>query len=1136
MPFTTRERTFTLGTPLGEDELLIQTFEGSEQLSRPFHFKLTLLSERDDITPDKLIGKRVTLRIETADAERHWTGLVSSFTRLGTRQAPGATDETLTTYHCEVVPWLWLMTLHEDCRIFQNQSVPDIVEAIFAEFRFSDYELQLTGTHEPLVYCTQYRESNFNFIARLLERAGIYYYFRHEEKTETLVLTDNNDRNPPLDPAQVRFGLHGSFQEGDTISSLNRQERIRSGRFVTHDYNFEKPAADLIGSADSLVRIGDNGDFERFVTPAGHTQHNEGEAIARLLMEAEEAEHETLSGESDVRLLTAGYMFDVEEHPDEDFNRRYLVVKVEHHGSNNLDGDGGSSYRNDFSAIPNDVPYRSPLLTPRTRMPGPQTAVVTGPPKEEIYTDQYGRIKLHFHWDRHSKNDDKSSCFVRVAQGWAGRGWGAFFLPRVGMEVVVDFIEGDPDRPLVTGCVYNGDNHTPYGLPAHATISTLKSNSSKGPHGFNEFRFEDKKGHEQLMMHAQNRMDVCVNDVFCERNGGERDLRVGKDFDLSIGKDLNFITKERWYQSIGSDMDLAVGGDVRQDFKGSLTQRVAQLIDINAKNYSLVVESGINIKSDTLVMEVASDLKVRGGSIVLEASDGGITLKCGGSFITIKPDGIDIEGPMVKINCGGSAQGAEPAKPAGALVMQDPVEPNACSCGTPGESGHGGGAAHHGHTSHTVDPANPPTWTPPKPPKLPVIPPVPVVPPVPEKNCSIKTLDLSCAHGARHPDPASRILQVVPNTGALETSVSYKVDSIKVTFSGKKKSGGKDTIKLNGTAVDGSTGPIHTAILRSPSAPTAADFSGGASQSFDVPAPICDSWWPYPFKPDIYYVYGKGCDDNQLSWTVEAYPSIEYSGTIDVLMFEDLIKKLFGNDNLSTQQKYGLKASISFKGPSGSFSLVWGWSENSDWRAYFFVQAKAGITFVSADGVGTANLRDLLLAAGLTFAGIPFNASMEVFDFLDDLKIGKDSILDILAALTLSLGLKLSIGLDCDIKKKFFPSGGEEIAPSAKLKGTATIHADLIYRVGPPDVVNVVLSGKGEAPFEISGDFSIKADGLHMAPAIDFKGLTIKIDIEFNLMRLKVKKGLLNWQVLDPYRIWPDPSDPSPPDWRLLPP
>jgi hypothetical protein len=709
------------------------------------------------------------------------------------------------------------------------------------------------------------------------------------------------------------------------------------------------------------------------------------------------------------------------------------------------------------------------------------------------------------------------------------------FIPRIGMEVVVDFLEGDPDAPLITGSVYNGVNTVPYALPRHSDISTLKSNSTKGGKGHNELRFVDRKGQEQLMLHAQNRMDICVGGNFCETNGGQRDLRVGKDFNLLNKGDLNWTAQSGWYQLVAKDLDLTVQANVHHDFQADLIEKVTGLAEMNPDTLSLVAANLINFKGKEMRAEYAADATLRGGTIVLEGSDGGLTFKCGGSFITIDQSGICISAPVVQINSGGAPKESTPANPAGPLVMEEPLEPTDCQCSTPGENlggGGGGGGGSRQRRKKSLPGNNPPDWVPPKPPKPPVVPP----PPAPAKPCSIQTLDIACAHNARKPDPGTRILQVVPDQGASSSGVSYGIESIKLKFSGNKSSGGTDTIKISGVAVDGGTAPIKTAVSRTPSPPAAGDFSGGASQDLKIVSPACDAWWPYPFKPEVYCIYGKGCDDAQLAWTVEAYPSLNYAGGLELSKFEELFKKLFGKDELSTQQKYGVTAGIKFAGPSGSMEAAWGWTENEDWRACFKVGLKAAVTFASVDGTARANLRDLLTAGALTFAGVPFNSSIKVFDALSEVKIGETAILDILSCMTLQLGLKLSIGLECAIAKKFFPDGTQEGDRGATLSGVGTIHADLLWRTGPPEVINASVKGTGEGPFEASGALSIESDGLHMKPKIAFKGLTIKIELEFNFFRVNAKQQLLNWTVLEARDLWPDPSDPAPPDWRLLPP
>ncbi len=627
---------FALYTPLGEDELLLREMTGREGISRLFEFDLKLISDRDDIQPEDVIGKRSTLRVETFDGERHFTGFMSRFTRLGATPAPEGMEGEYYAYECDLVPWLWFMLQHEDSRIFQDKTIPEIVEAVFADFGFTDYELKLSGEHPPLTYCVQYRETNFAFVSRLLERAGIHYFFRHEPQAEKLILTDNRDHNPKLEPDTLPFHDLAMAEASDSITALKRRERLHTGRVVLRDYDFERPSADLEVSVDSLVKIGDNGNYERFVHPDGYTEREHGDALARVRMEAEEADQELLDGTSDVRTLVPGHVFTLERHPEDALNEDYLVVSVEHRGRNNLGSGRDSGYDNRFTVIPHRVQYRAPLTTPRARVHGPQTAVVSGPAGEEIHTDRYGRVKVKFRWDRIGKADDTSSCWLRVAQMWAGRQWGAMFIPRIGMEVLVDFLEGDPDQPLVVGCLYNGENMPPYELPADATKTTFKTYSSKGGGGFNEIRFEDKKGEEQLFLHA-------------ERN---QDDRVKHDSLEWIGHDRHLIVARDQLEKVEGDKHLAASGDLNERVDGTVSLKAG--IDLQQKvgvKYALDAGTEIHLKS--------------GVNLVLE-SGVSLTLKVGGSFINLNPAGVFIQGALLGLNSGGAAgsgSGSSPALP-----------------------------------------------------------------------------------------------------------------------------------------------------------------------------------------------------------------------------------------------------------------------------------------------------------------------------------------------------------------------------------------------------------------------------------------------------------------------------------------
>ena len=642
----------------GEDDLLIQEMSGTEGMSKLFEFRLKLISARDDIDVRKIIGKTAILRIETWDSghmggERHWNGYVSRFVRSG--RTPSTDGQDLYTYECDIVPWFWFMTQHEDCRIFQNKSVRDIIETIFGEFNYSDFKMELTEQHPVLEYCTQYHETTYDFISRLIEREGIHYYFRHNEDKNTkhiLVFTDNNDSNPDLDPNELPYHHEGHLDEMDAIRSLALEQQMRTRKVTLGDWDFEKKRL-VREDTPTVLDIGREHELERYRYPGGFVESTDGQHLSRMIMEAEEASHMRLYGESQIRELAPGHVFTLYDHPFHAFNIELMVLSVIHHGHNNLTGKGASDYSNEFTVHPHQVTYRAPLATPRGLVRGPQTALVTGPAGEEIYTDKHGRIKVQFHWDRQGKYDDKSSCFVRVAQVWAGNGYGTMFIPRIGMEVVVDFLEGNPDQPLVTGCVYNGVNKPPYDLPANATRSTMKTMSSKGGGGFNELRFEDKKGDEEIFLHAQKDMET----------------RVTEKSTSFIGKDMHALVEENRYEQTTQDYHQTTEGKRLALVNGDEHLKVGGAIKLESAG-------GMNLSAGGDLRGASSmNVHLKGGmSVVLEAGVS-ISLKAGGSFITLDPSGVSLVGPFIKINSGGSGQSATaPDKPDTAKPPEEAIK------------------------------------------------------------------------------------------------------------------------------------------------------------------------------------------------------------------------------------------------------------------------------------------------------------------------------------------------------------------------------------------------------------------------------------------------------------------------------
>ncbi|WP_449433512.1 type VI secretion system Vgr family protein [Pseudomonas putida] len=616
MPYSQQSRPYIFSSPLGSD-LMLQRFSGREALSELFCFTLELRSERDDIDVVALLRQKATLSLDLDNGgERYWSGEICSFTRSGQSQR-------FTHYRCELVPPLWFLLHHQDTRHFQQQSVPDIINQVFAEFAFHDYETRLANPHKPLEYSTQFQETSADFLARLMEQDGIHYFFEHEKARSKLILCDNADHYAPLSPSTVRFHYSDVIQEDDCISTLQRRHNLRTGRIVMRDFNFERPHNDLQVSVDTLAHKGDNQPFERFLYATGYDKREDGERLARLMMEAEESRHETLFGESNVRLLTPGYRYSLVDHPVDQMNTDYLITSVEHQGSNNLDGDTPARYSNSFTVIPLKVPFRSPLATQKHRVHGPQTAFVVGPKGEEIHTDAFGRVRVQFHWDRRGHFDERSSCWARVAQAWAGNGWGAFFLPRVGQEVLVSFLEGDPDRPIITGCLFNGVNLPPYALPEHQSRSTLKTLSTPGGGGGNELHFEDRKGEEKIFIHGERDFDVLVKQTIHEQ-ANQRAVKITANHSTSTGADWILETKGKTLITCEDAYHL----NARQD-----------IVQASQAKLALLGQAGIEIGSDS--------------TVTIEAKTS-ISLKVGASFIVLSPAGVDISGPLVRINSGGS--------------------------------------------------------------------------------------------------------------------------------------------------------------------------------------------------------------------------------------------------------------------------------------------------------------------------------------------------------------------------------------------------------------------------------------------------------------------------------------------------
>ena len=651
MAVTQENRLIAVETPLGRDALIFRSMRVSEALGRMFEINLELLSSDFDIAFDKMLGQSVTVRIEPEPGRgdaRYFNGLVSEFSQTG------ALGEHA-TYRATLRPWLWFLTRSADCRIYQAKTVPDIIDEIFKDHGMSDYTTP-SGTFRKWDYCVQYRETAFNFVSRLMEQEGIYYYFEHTNGKHTMKLcTPESSKAAYPRYDEIRYSHEGSQDEQGRIHSWELTRNVQPTSYALDDYNYETPGTSL--AANEAVSRGHSlAEFGIYDYPGEYSTAADGKNYAKLRIEELQAEFERVYGTADARGLACGYVFTLTgEVRRKDQEREYLVVSATHVATSadveSGSGGGTVEYSCSFQAMDSKSPFRTPRTTPKPVVQGPQTALVVGPSGEEIHTDKYGRVKIKFHWDRYGKADDNSSCWVRVGQSIAGNTWGAFTLPRIGQEVIVEFLEGDPDRPLVTGSVYNDANKPPFELPQEKNRFGIRSNSTKqGSGGFNELTFDDTTDKEQIVLHAQNDMHVKVlNDRHDEILNdlhriveNDKFENVKRNYNLDVGGDK--------LDNVGGKLSLKVTGDVAEEFGGDHSETTTG--DVFIKGANIVLEAGTNIT-----------LKVGGSWIAIEA--GGITINTSGTLegkgtsveitasATAKVDGggmTEIKGGMVKIN------------------------------------------------------------------------------------------------------------------------------------------------------------------------------------------------------------------------------------------------------------------------------------------------------------------------------------------------------------------------------------------------------------------------------------------------------------------------------------------------------
>lgn len=731
------KRSLSITTPLGENALFLMSLSGSEQLSGLFSFELELMSANHDIDATAIIGKPVTVSVGLATAtedERFFNGIISRF-------SAGITKDELRTYRAELVPALWMLTQTSNCRVFQNMTVPDIVVAVLKERGLTAVKTNV-GSYEKLEYCIQYRESDFDFVSRLMQHNGMFYFFEHTKSEHTMVIADSNAAFKPGDQATVECERTTSRQSRiSRITEWEHNYQFVAGKWAQTDYDFvehpsrkeKSPARPLTTKADNSVKLPNAAKIEKFDYPGKYEVKADGEKLTKIRMEAEETAYHEVVGKSDCAVFIPGTKFKLDGHEcDSENGKQYVLSSVTHHAVEGASfrgikpttesGSNGptKAYQNKFTCVPDSVTYRPQRTTEKPRIHGSQTAVVVGPQGEEIWPDKYGRVLVQFFWDREGVRDENSSCWVRCSQSSAGNGWGSMFIPRVGQEVVITYLDGDPDRPLITGVVYNADQMPGYDLPDEKTKSYIRTNSSPGGEGFNEIRFEDLAEKEQIFVHAQKDMvEQVLNDrhlivgqekdgdkigsqfekVFADRAThilgntvdqveGNVELTIGKG-DNSEGGALSVIVEKDRQQLVEGADDLHVMKDRSCLIDGAnsltVTGEHAVATDAGASldaGADIAQKAGADFGADAganvafkagadFGADAGANVAMKAGAMVVIEAASGITLKCGGNFVTIDASGVSVKGAMINLNGGGAAlSGSPPAPPAPAAPAE----------------------------------------------------------------------------------------------------------------------------------------------------------------------------------------------------------------------------------------------------------------------------------------------------------------------------------------------------------------------------------------------------------------------------------------------------------------------------------
>lgn len=611
-------------------------FEGQESLSAAFAFDIELASQQESITAQQVVDRPVSLTIwHHGEKQQQWHGIASQF-------AIGDSGHHHTFYSLTLVPPLFRATLRRNSRIFQQHTTPEIISVLLQEMGITDYLFALKNEYQPREYCVQYRESDLAFIERLAAEEGLFYYFSHKEGKNIVIFSDDCQQQPLLSQWQPYNAMAGGTAGRPYVRQFARHTRSAATSVQLSDYSFKNPAYHFQHTAQGAETTFQQTPIEHFDYPGRFKSDACGKPFTQYRCESLRRETITATGSSNIPQLLSGVKFVLGEHPEPDCNRDWLPVSIRHSGSQpqaleQAGGNGMTRYHNQFTAIPGHRQWR-PAANTKPRVDGPQMATVVGPAGEEIYCDEFGRVKVQFPWDRYSDNNDKASCWIRVSQGWAGSQYGMVTVPRIGNEVIVSFLEGDPDQPIITGRTYHAGNTPPYSLPDNKTRTVLRTETHQG-NGYNEVRFEDQAGSEEIFVHAQKDTQIQVGNDQIDVVKHDRHLEVGN----------NRITH------IKASEHLTVDGESRHHTKGDMT---------------LIVDGSLHLKQGKAwISDSGKEIHIKAGSKVILEAGTEITVKAGGSLVKIDPSGVKMHGGVIRCNSGGSAgngsgyQGQAPTLP-----------------------------------------------------------------------------------------------------------------------------------------------------------------------------------------------------------------------------------------------------------------------------------------------------------------------------------------------------------------------------------------------------------------------------------------------------------------------------------------